>query len=311
MESTQQSPAFPGDQETTSIREGRYSETLNRSCEPCRARKIRCQIEQSRRCARCEKFGLACIFLPPTTKKRRRRTDARVTELENELRRLKDRLDGADDPESPPPASDSMDDAPPQDCEESPGGRQNGGSTRINSSRSPPRLDMALGELNGVTVEQLLQKFVADLAPHLPFIDCTELLRDGGSNTRQNRPALFHAVIAASAASAYPPMGRSLASKLDELYADQIFIRGEKSLDLVQALLLTATHYYPPDQFRQLKFTQYAHMAANMALDVRLGTKRRIEKGRGRAEASSLDSARTLVACYNLCSRFDAGAFDK
>jgi len=82
----------PGQEERT--------QSLNRSCEACRGRKIRC-VQQaandlSRRCARCEKMGINCVFLAPSTRQRKKRVDGRVTELERELKEMRKRLDSDD-----------------------------------------------------------------------------------------------------------------------------------------------------------------------------------------------------------------------
>src|ERR1700754_3313200 len=76
--------------------EGRYAPSLNRSCEPCRTRKVRCnQAADSRgaRCERCEKMNLKCIFHAPVARQRRKRADVRIGDLERELKLLRSRLE--------------------------------------------------------------------------------------------------------------------------------------------------------------------------------------------------------------------------
>ena len=56
---------------------------------------------------------------------------------------------------------------------------------------------------------------------------------------RKSRPALFLAVIAAAALGINPKSSFVHHRELIRLYADRIFVVGEKSLELVQALLVT------------------------------------------------------------------------
>ncbi|KAL8806700.1 MAG: hypothetical protein Q9200_004934 [Gallowayella weberi] len=67
-----------------------------RACESCRTRKIRC-IPQDKskdgKCQRCAKSARDCIFTSPEKRKRRKRTDARVADLENMVQMLAARLE--------------------------------------------------------------------------------------------------------------------------------------------------------------------------------------------------------------------------
>jgi hypothetical protein len=76
----------------------RVAQNLNRSCEACRGRKVRCLQQtidpSSTQCARCQKMSLNCIFLAPSTRQRRKRTDIRIAELEKELKLMQKRLGG-------------------------------------------------------------------------------------------------------------------------------------------------------------------------------------------------------------------------
>ncbi|KAL8875541.1 MAG: hypothetical protein Q9198_006115 [Flavoplaca austrocitrina] len=67
-----------------------------RACESCRARKIRCLPQDSSKdakCQRCAKSGRECIYNSPEKRKRRKRTDARVADLEHMVQMLAARLE--------------------------------------------------------------------------------------------------------------------------------------------------------------------------------------------------------------------------
>lgn len=67
-----------------------------RACESCRTRKIRCLPQESSKdakCQRCAKSGRECIYNSPEKRKRRKRTDARVADLEHMVQMLAARLE--------------------------------------------------------------------------------------------------------------------------------------------------------------------------------------------------------------------------
>lgn len=66
---------------------------LVRACESCRARKVRCLPEDSTKCQRCFRSGRQCVYTPPEKKRRRKRTDTRVAELEHMVQMLATRLE--------------------------------------------------------------------------------------------------------------------------------------------------------------------------------------------------------------------------
>ncbi|MCJ1462438.1 hypothetical protein MMC07_001039 [Pseudocyphellaria aurata] len=145
---------------------------------------------------------------------------------------------------------------------------------------------------------------------------------------RRTKPILFLAVIAAASGSSDAALNVSLNKEILQVYADQIVIEGKKSLELIQSILLTVAWYCPPDNFEELRFYQYIHMAATMALDLGIAKKSRVTPGYfhpsaiGSLESPGsessqderirtnnlqidgelLDSRRTILSCYLNCS---------
>jgi len=72
---------------------------------------------------------------------------------------------------------------------------------------------------------------------------------------RSNKPALFHAIMAAAAHS----KGSALSDRLHEetvlLYARSAFIKGEKSVQAIQALIVTVAYYSPRGRLDNFRFT--------------------------------------------------------
>ncbi|KAI4140795.1 MAG: hypothetical protein L6R39_005657 [Caloplaca ligustica] len=64
-----------------------------RACESCRARKVRCLPEDPTTCQRCARSGRDCIYTAPEKRRRRKRTDTRVAELEHMVQMLAAKLE--------------------------------------------------------------------------------------------------------------------------------------------------------------------------------------------------------------------------
>lgn len=125
------------------------------------------------------------------------------------------------------------------------------------------------GILNTAKATELYHNYIDALLPHYPAVplSCTV------AELRSEKPILFLAVLAASSGASDPSLNRRLNQEIQSVYATKVSIQGLKSLELVQALLVSILWTYPPDNFEDLKFHQQIHMAATMALDLGLATK--------------------------------------
>lgn len=217
----------------------------------------------------------------------------RVAELEKELRSLRHRFEDKSQ-------GDVSSSASPGSIEVPNRATLNFQAPPSNSAEDDDLEDI---EVNDSTADLLLRKYTMDLSTYMPFLPSLEGV--SAKYLRTTRPVLFTAILAASSQSLYPPLGQALFHQVEKLYAKRILMESEKSLEIVQALLVTCLWYHPPDRFSNLKFTTYAHLAANMALDIRLGRKRSAEKhpdSHPDEKGSHLDSERSFVACYVICS---------
>jgi hypothetical protein len=117
--------------------------------------------------------------------------------------------------------------------------------------------------------ERVYDRFIAKMLPLFPVIvlpgDTTVM------SLRRNKPALFLQILAVGSTILGPEMQEFLTKEALRGYADRILIRGEKSLDLVQALQLSVVWYYPPDNFEEIRFYQPISLAAGMCLELGLG----------------------------------------
>ena len=177
--------------------------------------------------------------------------------------------------------------------------------------------------------QELFDRYVKEMSPQLPGI----YFAPGTSATvmRKQWPVLFLALLAAGAGDQDPALNLALNQEILQVYANKVAVHGEKSLELVMSTLISTLWYYPPDKFEELKFHQYIHMAATMALDIGLGKRPRASRAKKQSthsplipelpekgihtgtmsfspssypDSASMESRRTLLACYLACARY-------
>lgn len=277
---------------------------LNRTCTACRQRKVKCSplaqvrdAESVNTCTRCWKYSLSCVFPPSARKKTRRRNEDKIRDLESRLEAVQAAVESGRGHKSPPDRETT--------------------SFRRASNEMPSQtsftetLDASPGHL--VTDEfvspglagKLYQSFINDLAPLYPLVSVP------GSSTWQSvqsdRPALFRAMVVAASTSVQPSISERIFRETAQFFAEKVVVAGEKSLDLIQALLVLSTWHLPPSTFTELKFSQYAHMAATMVIDLRSSNDKRYsiltpsEPLLPSHELSEI--CRTFLAAYFLGSR--------
>lgn len=322
-------------------------QALNRACEACRTSKVRCLANadpNSNVCQRCAKAGRACIFAPPVKRRQRKRTDVRVAELEKEIKKMQSALlkgshhshSGASDHESAGEESERDNGGE----ESSPAESQRHGSTTATATiftrdrpivfgpKSPKKTQdiPAPQDLLGPAVDDIIDRGVItqELSEELLNIWRNELVAASpgiyipkdwtAAQLRERKPSLFYAIMAAAAHS----KGSELSDKLHEeavyYYARTAFIKGEKSVQTIQALLVTVAFYSPPKTPGQLQIYQWVNMAASMALELGLASKPRTHEQLPKRAIRSLqrisspeellEHCRTVLYLYVVCSGF-------
>jgi hypothetical protein len=240
-------------------------------------------------------------------RKQRKRTDTRVAELEREMRAmralLKEKNDGGSPEETGNLESEGeimQEDARTGDDESYFQGltgslpsahthselaaagrevlqaRQTQQSTTRTSARgfsnlvNGRKLDVVdRGVIPMEVARRLVSYYKLNLYPQYPqvYIPCS------ADELRETRPTLFLAVLAAGAESEDVGLANALDKEVLQEYANRSVVQSEKSVELVQALLISAVWYLPPNKFGQLKYYEYIHMAATMAADIGITTR--------------------------------------
>jgi len=114
---------------------------------------------------------------------------------------------------------------------------------------SPAKPDVVdRGIISIEVARRLVEHYQHNLYPQYPqvYIPCT------ADELRETRPTLFLAVIAAGAESEDSDLANALDTEVLQEYANRSVVQSEKSVELVQSLLISAVWYIPPNKFGQL-----------------------------------------------------------
>jgi hypothetical protein len=168
------------------------------------------------------------------------------------------------------------------------------------------------GLLSMDVANDLVASYLANLVQFFPIVALPEGTR--AFELRNSKPVLFLAIIAATSLGVDPDLSHKLNEELIRVYADLIFVKGQKSLELVQSLLITVLYYCPTDSAANLQFYQYTHMAVTMALDLGIGSKPRMDEYTARGNPGLkedslynqelLENSRTILACYVMAAGY-------
>ncbi|CRK22315.1 hypothetical protein BN1708_013384 [Verticillium longisporum] len=276
-----------------------------RACDSCRGLKVRCISNNSHGpCLRCRKATRVCVTtVPPAgSRKVRKKTVSRVTELEKKIDLLTASLRAG----RAEAAADSLDNS-------SAGGGGESNTPPTGGAAGMPAGDIVdRGIISSQKADALLSRYNTQLVPHMPAVIFPPDLT--ATELRETRPTLFLAV-ATAASTDTPELQRLLSHELTRVFAEKIMIRAEKSLELVQALQITVTWYWLPDEYDQVHIYHLTTTCISMAIDIGLGgctpLKPTVPYGAyafSRAtqisaiDPTALDARRTWLVCYFMAS---------
>lgn len=127
------------------------------------------------------------------------------------------------------------------------------------------------GTVDVETATKSFDRYVNCLAPSCPFVVFPPGTTMG--DIRRTKPVLFLTILSVSIGAFQPQLQMPLQNEVHRTFADRVLIRGEKSLELVQSLLVATLWYLPPEHFEELKFYQFIHIAAVMGVDIGMNRK--------------------------------------
>lgn len=247
---------------------------------------MRCEPDPSKpsgSCKRCAKAGRSCVVTVPT-RKRQKKTDSRVAELERKIDALTASLQAQGD--VPEPVGGKEETTARRwlgngslagrkrvstgEVKESSAAADGSESERESSwhqpseTREPDVIERGLVDVEAATAA--FERYCNFMAPQIPFV----IFPPGTTmeDVRRTKPILLHALLAVSIGSVVPSAQVTLVHEFYKLVAEKVVLKGEKSLELVQAISVSWIWYMPPDHFEELKFYQVIHMAVIMGMDI-------------------------------------------
>ena len=167
--------------------------------------------------------------------------------------------------------------------------------------------------LDAALASQIFQHYTQNMAGHMPLVVFPPEISAG--TIRKTKPTLFLAILSVASGQDYPDIQRILAKEILRAFADRVVYKGEKSLELIQALQVVTIWYWPEDN-REAQTYQLIHMAAVMAVDLGIG--RRTKGGREPYHAlwkdyprmkpsahadDNVEAQRAWLGCYLLCAK--------
>ena len=239
--------------------------------------KIRCipdgDTSGQKKCQRCVRIGRDCVFPTPQKRKQRKRTDARVADLENQIRSLQGNLLDRKNSESAH-GSNVSSQIPTPFSSEPPTGfvadrRQPSQGADAYAQDAWSDVQNGNAPLSPTMATEFFATYNTELVNHFPAV----VFSDGTTveSVARDKPTLFLAVMAVSARKCHPELAVILTDQMLQSYTARAFLQSEKSLELVQAMMVTAIWYCPPEGSTgrdKHKFYEYIHMTATMALDL-------------------------------------------
>jgi hypothetical protein len=289
---------------------------ISHACQACRRMKIRCEpLEYQDSCKQCSKTNRACLIT--TTRRKRQKTVHRIAELEEKLKTLtaavgsranqhhvKESKKSNSNPEFRTQNSPSVLDLNASIAESiaSPASWVMRSAQRNNKAKYIDVIDS--GMIDKATAYKVFYRFCTEMAGFFPFVVFPE--QTTAQEIRSRRPITFLSILAAGICVFKPGLLPDLSDELTFTLADRIIYRGERSFDLLQALLVLAAFYSKPKHQKELNFNQTKHIAAMMALDLGIG--RRLKKGvfvekSPFPDVSVFEIRRTWLGCYYSCAK--------
>lgn len=162
--------------------------------------------------------------------------------------------------------------------------------------------------LDASTAAEIFDHYTQNMSKHMPVVVIPHGTKAG--EIRRTKPTLFLAILSVASGQVHPHLQRTLTREILRIYADSIICKGEKSLELVQALQVSALWYWPETE-GDGKCYLLVHMAAIMAIELGMGKRPRALRERSHAVlreyprskvpgTDSMESKRAYLSTYFL-----------
>ncbi|PYH72154.1 Zn(II)2Cys6 transcription factor [Aspergillus vadensis CBS 113365] len=301
-----------------------------------------------RQCQRCTRTRRTCVFARTLRRQPRKKTGSRVAQLERDVRDLRsllhdqirpdsDRGEKADDAAAAaavtdPPGASGRDVAslpalssstrmePPSVHNASAQGDSDRHARNSPAEPAPTNSSLTLmqspagsgdvvdrGIVSLDMAQTLVSFFINEQMQFYPMVVLPS--NTTAESLRRTSPVLFLSILAASSMTLNPHLAETLNEEMLKIFAERFFLRQEKSVELIQSILLMLIFYFPPTSRLQGQYYQYTHIATTMTLELGIaagpaGRKNyRCHGGYGDLPASIHSAqARAVLGCYHFAS---------
>ena len=141
------------------------------------------------------------------------------------------------------------------------------------------------------TTYRAFDRYHMEMSRYLPMVVFP--LGTKAADIRRTKPALFLSILAISISAYRPDLQPQLIGEITRLIADRVIYRGEKSLELLQAIQVLSIYYQPPERYEELNFNQMIHIGVVLALDLGMG--KRTKPGMGASWREYMDKKLPLI----------------
>ena len=156
---------------------------------------------------------------------------------------------------------------------------------------------------------RIFLKFHKDMSSQVPAVVFPE--GTTADEIRTHKPTLFLAILNAGSVGILPyELQAEITDELMRMVAIDVVMKGEKSLELVQAIQITCFWFKPPPKTDMTNYYQLIHLAAVMAIDLGLGRPQSLSRTRNPhyrrityPNSETIESRRAWLGCYFLCAR--------
>ncbi|KAK5023594.1 hypothetical protein LTS07_009102 [Exophiala sideris] len=266
----------------------------SRACIACRRMKTRCEFDEAlgTACKLCIRARRQCV-MQTLPRRRKRKTTERVADLEKKINALTALLANNDgstaEKTTPDTISDGIKTSNPDDP----------------LSQSPSLITEALdrGFFDWPTACQAFDRYRSDMSHYFPFVVFPAIC--DANKVKERQPLLFFSIVIVALGTSRGPTNPELWDMLTKELALRIIFRGERSLELVQTLLVHVTWWHRTKEMRELNFNQITHMACTMAVDIGLGRRSHKSMSAQGIEAHELESLagrRAWLGCYYMAT---------
>ncbi|KIW34911.1 uncharacterized protein PV07_01653 [Cladophialophora immunda] len=266
----------------------------SRACITCRRMKTRCEIDEAlgNACKLCIRARRQCI-MQDLPRRRKRKTTERVADLEQKINALTALLS----------ANESNSPVDHKKLASAHGDSTGTSASKVQTLAKPDNTLIAEALSRGLftweTACKAFERYKNEMCRYFPFVVFAS--GSDAAAVKQQQPLLFFAVITVSLASMQTTVDAELCDMLIKDLALRVVYTGERSLELVQTLIVHILFYGRAKNMRDLNFNQMVHIASTMALDIGLGRRPHKSTLTQRTDPHQLESLagrRAWLGCY-------------